>query len=88
MKIYLFFLLFLVNGLPRPLESDEVKYIRRELKELRNRINHLLDILEPPATGVSDEGDTAMREYHILAYNFCVNINFYLVEKRNKLIKD
>lgn len=50
-----------VNGLPRPLESDEVKYIRRELKELRNRINHLLDILEPPATGVSDEGDTAMQ---------------------------
>ncbi|XP_030307845.1 protein TFG isoform X2 [Calypte anna] len=38
-----------VNGQPRPLESNQVKYLRRELIELRNKVNHLLDCLEPPA---------------------------------------
>ncbi|KAM9020012.1 protein TFG isoform 4-T5 [Guaruba guarouba] len=38
-----------VNGEPRPLESNQVKYLRRELIELRNKVNHLLDCLEPPA---------------------------------------
>ncbi|XP_041115456.1 protein TFG-like isoform X1 [Polyodon spathula] len=37
-----------VNGQPRPLESNQVKYLRRELIELRNKVNHLLDSLEPP----------------------------------------
>ncbi|XP_053732189.1 protein TFG isoform X1 [Synchiropus splendidus] len=38
-----------VNGQPRPLESSQVKYLRRELIELRNKVNHLLDSLEPPS---------------------------------------
>uniref|UniRef100_A0A3B4A5W3 PB1 domain-containing protein n=1 Tax=Periophthalmus magnuspinnatus TaxID=409849 RepID=A0A3B4A5W3_9GOBI len=38
-----------VNGQPRPLESSQVKYLRRELIELRNKVNTLLDSLEPPA---------------------------------------
>ncbi|XP_061580191.1 protein TFG isoform X2 [Cololabis saira] len=37
-----------VNGQPRPLESSQVKYLRRELIELRNKVNYLLDSLEPP----------------------------------------
>ncbi|RXM99527.1 Protein TFG [Acipenser ruthenus] len=37
-----------VNGQPRPLESNQVKYLRRELIELRNKVNRLLDSLEPP----------------------------------------
>ncbi|XP_018584897.2 protein TFG-like isoform X2 [Scleropages formosus] len=37
-----------VNGQPRPLESSQVKYLRRELLELRNKVNYLLDSLEPP----------------------------------------
>lgn len=37
-----------VNGQPRPLESSQVKYLRRELIELRNKVNNLLDSLEPP----------------------------------------
>lgn len=40
---------FAVNGQPRPLESNQVKYLRRELIELRNKVNRLLDCLEPPA---------------------------------------
>ncbi|XP_064832452.1 protein TFG-like isoform X1 [Oncorhynchus masou masou] len=38
-----------VNGQPRPLESSQVKYLRRELIELRNKVNSLLDSLEPPS---------------------------------------
>ncbi|KAM3607711.1 uncharacterized protein V6R79_012385 [Siganus canaliculatus] len=37
-----------VNGQPRPLESSQVKHLRRELIELRNKVNTLLDSLEPP----------------------------------------
>ncbi|XP_038621995.1 protein TFG isoform X1 [Tachyglossus aculeatus] len=37
-----------VNGQPRPLESSQVKYLRQELIELRNKVNRLLDSLEPP----------------------------------------
>ncbi|XP_037136799.1 protein TFG isoform X4 [Syngnathus acus] len=36
-----------VNGQPRPLESSHVKYLRRELIELRNKVNTLLDTFEP-----------------------------------------
>ncbi|NP_001279329.1 protein TFG [Callorhinchus milii] len=38
-----------VNGQPRPLESNQVKYLRKELIELRNKVNRLLDSLEPPS---------------------------------------
>ncbi|XP_018605538.1 protein TFG isoform X2 [Scleropages formosus] len=38
-----------VNGQPRPLESSQVKHLRCELIELRNKVNRLLDSLEPPA---------------------------------------
>ncbi|TRZ01462.1 hypothetical protein DNTS_013967, partial [Danionella cerebrum] len=36
------------NGQPRPLESSQVKHLRRELIHLRNKVNSLLDSLEPP----------------------------------------
>lgn len=45
----LFILIHVVNGQPRPLESSQVKYLRRELIELRNKVNNLLDSLEPPS---------------------------------------
>lgn len=50
-----------VNGQPRPLESSQVKYLRRELIELRNKVNRLLDSLEPPgepgpSTSVPENG--------------------------------
>uniref|UniRef100_A0AAY4BI08 PB1 domain-containing protein n=1 Tax=Denticeps clupeoides TaxID=299321 RepID=A0AAY4BI08_9TELE len=37
-----------VNGHPRPLDSCQVKYLRKELIGLRNKVNSLLDSLEPP----------------------------------------
>ncbi|XP_030642308.1 protein TFG [Chanos chanos] len=37
-----------VNGQPQPLESSQVKYLRKELIDLRNKVNSLLDSLEPP----------------------------------------
>lgn len=44
---------FTVNGQPRPLESEDVKFIRHELQHIRDRVNHLLDRLEPgPPSGV------------------------------------
>ncbi|XP_041463635.1 protein TFG-like isoform X1 [Lytechinus variegatus] len=42
LKITLF-----VNGQPRPIESDQVKNLRRELQSIRNQVNFLLDSLEP-----------------------------------------
>ncbi|XP_018420701.1 PREDICTED: protein TFG isoform X2 [Nanorana parkeri] len=56
-----------VNGQPRPLESSQVKYLRRELIELRNKVNRLLDCLEPPAepgisTSLPDAETVAGRE--------------------------
>ncbi|KAM4701253.1 protein TFG isoform 2-T2 [Discoglossus pictus] len=56
-----------VNGQPRPLESSQVKYLRRELIELRNKVNRLLDCLEPPAepgipTSLPDNGTVDGRE--------------------------
>lgn len=46
--LFLYLPLSAVNGQPRPLESSQVKYLRRELIELRNKVNNLLDSLEPP----------------------------------------
>ncbi|TTM51868.1 Protein TFG [Bagarius yarrelli] len=61
-----------VNGQPRPLESCQVKHLRKELIQLRNRINSLLDSLEPPSepalesnnheTECVDAVDTAMKQ--------------------------
>ncbi|CAM9225009.1 unnamed protein product, partial [Lampetra planeri] len=56
-----------VNGQPRPLESSQVKYLRRELIELRNKVNNLLDSLEPPtepglaATARPDSADPTVK---------------------------
>ncbi|XP_007493618.1 protein TFG isoform X1 [Monodelphis domestica] len=56
-----------VNGQPRPLESSQVKYLRRELIELRNKVNRLLDCLEPPvepgpSTSLPDNDTVDSRE--------------------------
>lgn len=47
--------LFAVNGQPLPLESDDVKHIRKELQSIRNRVNHLLDHLEFSPSASVDE---------------------------------
>jgi protein TFG len=52
LKITLF-----VNGQPMPLVSDEVKLIRKELQQIRNRCNYLLDRLEPPTKAATDENN-------------------------------
>lgn len=39
----------LVNGKPKPLESDDIKNIKKELQHIRDTVNHLLDSLEPSA---------------------------------------
>lgn len=44
-----------VNGQPLPLESDDVKHIRKELQSIRNRVNHLLDHLEFSPSASVDE---------------------------------
>ncbi|XP_022252003.1 protein TFG-like isoform X3 [Limulus polyphemus] len=36
-----------VNGQPAPLETDELKHIRKELQQIRDKVNQLLDHLEP-----------------------------------------
>ncbi|XP_022081972.1 protein TFG-like isoform X2 [Acanthaster planci] len=38
-----------VNGLPQPLQSDQVKHIRMQLADIRNKVLYLMDTLEPPA---------------------------------------
>lgn len=43
-----------VNGQPQPLESDQVKHLRRELQAIRNQVNSLLDNLEPPQIQQTD----------------------------------
>ncbi|XP_055071217.1 protein TFG isoform X1 [Misgurnus anguillicaudatus] len=43
-----------VNGQPRPLESSQVKHLRRELIHLRNKVNSLLDSLEPPSESIPE----------------------------------
>ncbi|XP_026073798.1 protein TFG-like [Carassius auratus] len=43
-----------VNGQPRPLESSQVKHLRRELIHLRNKVNSLLYSLEPPSECVPE----------------------------------
>ncbi|KAK3608416.1 hypothetical protein CHS0354_035419 [Potamilus streckersoni] len=48
LKITLF-----VNGKPQPLESNQVKHIKKELRQIRDRVNSLLDSLEIPHTVVS-----------------------------------
>ncbi|XP_051998717.1 protein TFG-like isoform X2 [Xyrauchen texanus] len=48
-----------VNGQPRPLESSQVKHLRRELIHLRNKVNSLLDSLEPPSESVPGSNNPA-----------------------------
>lgn len=58
-------LLSAVNGQPRPLESSQVKYLRRELIELRNKVNNLLDSLEPPTeTGLAAKAPDSGKRTH------------------------
>nr|XP_058151971.1 protein TFG isoform X2 [Dasypus novemcinctus] len=59
-----------VNGQPRPLESSQVKYLRRELIELRNKVNRLVDSLEPPgepgpSTNIPENGGSWNRSWNL-----------------------
>ncbi len=45
----------IVNGQPKAIESDQVKYLRKELQGIRDRVNHVLDTLEPPVPVASLE---------------------------------
>lgn len=42
-----------VNGIPRPIESSEVQYLRNELKTIRDRVLALMDHFEPSQFGSS-----------------------------------
>lgn len=60
-----------VNGQPRPLESCQVKYLRKELIELRNKINGLLECLEPPSEpGLAASAPDRGRYTHTHPYLF------------------
>ncbi|KAH7976278.1 hypothetical protein HPB52_010563 [Rhipicephalus sanguineus] len=50
-----------VNHQPVPLELDEIKHIRKELQEIRNVVNRLLDRFEPRhfVTNSSEPEDSA-----------------------------
>lgn len=48
-----------VNGQPRPLESNEVCYVREELRHIRNRVIALMDHLEPAATANKESAQDA-----------------------------
>lgn len=68
----------LVNGQPRPLESSQVKYLRRELIELRNKVNRLLDSLEPPgepgpSTSIPENGKLDLFYFIVMNsfFHFC-----------------
>lgn len=38
--------MILVNGKPKPLESDTVKHLKKELSQVRNTVNKLLEKLD------------------------------------------
>ena len=50
------FLIFIVNGVPRPPEHSLVAEFRRELTQLRDRVNYLLNRLETAGEGDSPGG--------------------------------
>ncbi|XP_070569181.1 protein TFG-like isoform X2 [Ptychodera flava] len=58
-----------VNGQPRPLESDQVKHLRTEITDLRNRLNQLLDGLEPPARPKTPEPVQDLQQSPVKAQN-------------------
>ena len=56
---------FSVNGKPEPLQTNEVKHIKKELRQIRDMCNQLLDKLdqrEPHAedTNVVDSSSSAL----------------------------
>jgi hypothetical protein len=60
-----------VNGRPRPLESAQVKHIREELQDIRDRVSHLVDQLscersDAPVVNHVDKGS------HQQSMTFCV----------------
>jgi len=44
-----------VNGQPRPLESNQVCYVREELRNIRNRVIALMDHLEPTTSSTTPD---------------------------------
>ncbi|OWF53662.1 protein TFG-like [Mizuhopecten yessoensis] len=56
LKITLF-----VNGRPQPLETEEVKLIKKELQLVRDTVNHLLDRLEPQGE-ITSSGEANVKD--------------------------
>ena len=65
------FLVISVNGLPRPLEGDDVKHIRKELQGIRDRVNMLLDSLEPPPAPAVQNGEIDKGELYFVDRENC-----------------
>ena len=58
----------IVNGKPKPLESDTVKHLKKELYQVRNTVNKLLEKLDsldtagPVASGSKKEEKESEKE--------------------------
>lgn len=63
-----------MNGQPRPLESDEIKYIKKELQDMRDRVNHLLDRLEPQWDSISTENIHIMKGQSLGRIHTCRSV--------------
>ena len=83
------YILSAVNGQPRPLESSQVKHLRKELIQLRNKINSLLDSLEPPSEPAleSNNPQTGIPgNKHDLPYTHCINDCIISNNEKNTLV--
>ncbi|VDI28207.1 uncharacterized protein LOC143048695 isoform X3 [Mytilus galloprovincialis] len=56
LKITLF-----VNGQPQPLESNQIKHLKTELRQIRDRVIQIIDTLEPQSD-ISSSVDTVSKE--------------------------
>ena len=52
---------FTVNGQPQPLENDKMKQIKTELRNIRDRVIQLIDVLEPSSDISSSSVDSVLK---------------------------